>query len=76
MRAVGGLITGLHDPRATHLMLLEQVTAAAARYRPPNSAIGSHFSGTCHLKRAYADARQRGYLWHEFGDAHLILGRT
>jgi S-adenosylmethionine:tRNA ribosyltransferase-isomerase len=76
VRAVSGLITGLHDPRATHLMLLEQVTAAAARYRPGNPAIDSNFCGACHLKRAYADARQRGYLWHEFGDSHLILGRT
>jgi S-adenosylmethionine:tRNA ribosyltransferase-isomerase len=76
VRAVSGLITGLHDPRATHLMLLEQVTAAAARDRPQNSSIDSNFCGRCHLKRAYADARQRGYLWHEFGDAHLILGRT
>ena len=33
VRSVSGLITGLHDPRATHLTLLEQVTAAAGRSR-------------------------------------------
>jgi S-adenosylmethionine:tRNA ribosyltransferase-isomerase len=74
VRSVSGLITGLHDPRATHLMLLEQVTAAAGRSRPadrPNSPIAR---GSSHLQRAYAEARQRGYLWHEFGDSHLILG--
>ena len=76
VRSVGGLITGLHDPRATHLMLLEQVTAAVGRYRPADRPIRSNFCGSCHLQRAYAEARQRGYLWHEFGDSHLILGRT
>jgi S-adenosylmethionine:tRNA ribosyltransferase-isomerase len=25
------------------------------------------------LARSYAEALQRGYLWHEFGDSHLIL---
>lgn len=25
------------------------------------------------LQRAYAEARERGYLWHEFGDAMLLL---
>jgi S-adenosylmethionine:tRNA ribosyltransferase-isomerase len=25
------------------------------------------------LRRAYAGAIERGYLWHEFGDSHLIL---
>ena len=25
------------------------------------------------LERSYAAARARGYLWHEFGDIHLIL---
>jgi S-adenosylmethionine:tRNA ribosyltransferase-isomerase len=25
------------------------------------------------LERAYAEVRDRGYLWHEFGDAMLIL---
>jgi S-adenosylmethionine:tRNA ribosyltransferase-isomerase len=27
------------------------------------------------LERAYAAARDHGYLWHEFGDSHLILRR-
>ena len=25
------------------------------------------------LERSYRAARERGYLWHEFGDMHLIL---
>jgi S-adenosylmethionine:tRNA ribosyltransferase-isomerase len=58
VRSVNGLITGLHEPRATHLAILQQIAARS------------------HLERAYAEARQAGYLWHEFGDAHLILGAS
>jgi S-adenosylmethionine:tRNA ribosyltransferase-isomerase len=25
------------------------------------------------IDRAYREALERGYLWHEFGDVHLIL---
>jgi S-adenosylmethionine:tRNA ribosyltransferase-isomerase len=60
---VTGLITGLHEPRATHLTLLERVVAAGA---------GGGVSGTPHIERAYAEARRLGYLWHEFGDSHFI----
>jgi S-adenosylmethionine:tRNA ribosyltransferase-isomerase len=63
LRSVTGLITGLHEPRATHLAVLERVAAASA---------GSSVSATPHIERAYAEARGLGYLWHEFGDAHLI----
>jgi S-adenosylmethionine:tRNA ribosyltransferase-isomerase len=63
LRSVTGLITGLHEPRATHLAVLERVAAASA---------GSSVSATPHIERAYAEARRLGYLWHEFGDAHLI----
>jgi S-adenosylmethionine:tRNA ribosyltransferase-isomerase len=63
IRSVDGLITGFHEPRATHLTLLERVAAAAA----PGAC------GACHLERAYAAARERQYLWHEFGDSHLIV---
>jgi S-adenosylmethionine:tRNA ribosyltransferase-isomerase len=49
------LLTGLHAPRASHLLLLEA------------------FAETAHLARAYREAQHRGYLWHEFGDVHLIL---
>jgi len=58
VRSVNGLITGLHEPRATHLAILQQIAA-----RPD-------------LERAYAEARQAGYRWHEFGDSHLILGAS
>jgi len=53
-RAVDGLITGLHAPRATHLAMLES------------------FTGRERLARAYAEAVRERYLWHEFGDVHLI----
>ena len=76
VRSVSGLITGFHDPHATHLMLLEQVMAAVGRYRPVDRPHSRNVCGSCHLRHAYAEARQRGYLWHEFGDSHLILRRT
>ena len=40
LRAVNGMITGLHEPRATHLAMVEQVMAAAgsARRRRTSSA--------------------------------------
>ncbi len=55
VRAVDGLITGWHEPEASHLQML----AALA--------------GEPTLRRSYAEALQAGYLWHEFGDSHLIL---
>jgi S-adenosylmethionine:tRNA ribosyltransferase-isomerase len=69
LRSVSSLITGLHDPRATHLAMLEALMAAhraspAISGRPPGQ-VG-------HLERAYMEARRAGYLWHEFGDAHFL----
>ncbi len=55
LRAVDGLITGWHEPEASHLQLLE---AAAGREL---------------LERSYGEALRAGYLWHEFGDSHLIV---
>jgi S-adenosylmethionine:tRNA ribosyltransferase-isomerase len=55
VREVDGLLTGLHEPRASHLAMLEAIC-------------GHH-----HLARAYAAALSGRYLWHEFGDLHLIL---
>jgi S-adenosylmethionine:tRNA ribosyltransferase-isomerase len=52
---VDGLLTGFHEPKSTHLAMLE---ALADRE---------------HLVRAYRSAILEGYLWHEFGDVHLIL---
>ncbi|HEY7567565.1 MAG TPA: S-adenosylmethionine:tRNA ribosyltransferase-isomerase [Gemmatimonadaceae bacterium] len=63
LRAVNGIITGFHEPHATHLAMIEQVIAAAGG-NPSQS----------HLDRAYSEAREAGYLWHEFGDSHLIIG--
>jgi S-adenosylmethionine:tRNA ribosyltransferase-isomerase len=61
IRAVNGLITGFHEPHATHLTMLERAIEAAGGNR-------------CHLERAYREAREARYLWHEFGDSHLIIG--
>jgi S-adenosylmethionine:tRNA ribosyltransferase-isomerase len=55
VRAVDGLITGWHEPEASHLQML---TALAGRP---------------FLERCYQAALEHGYLWHEFGDSHLIL---
>ena len=55
LRTVNALLTGLHEPCATHLSMLETL------------------SGLEHLKVTYHQALQKGYLWHEFGDLHLIL---
>jgi len=55
LRAVNALLTGLHEPCATHLSMLETL------------------AGLEHLKVTYRQALQEGYLWHEFGDLHLIL---
>jgi S-adenosylmethionine:tRNA ribosyltransferase-isomerase len=73
LRSVSALITGLHEPGASHLTLLERVVTAAAHERPGDRQITASVCGLCHLERAYAEARQAGYLWHEFGDSHLIL---
>jgi S-adenosylmethionine:tRNA ribosyltransferase-isomerase len=53
--AVDAILTGFHEPRASHLAMLETL------------------AGRTHLVRAYDEALHRGYLWHEFGDVHLIL---
>ena len=55
LRFVDGLLTGFHEPKASHLAMLEAL------------------AGRAHLRKAYAAALQAGYLWHEFGDLHLIL---
>jgi len=55
LRAVDALLTGLHEPRASHLAMLEAL------------------AGIEHLRVSYGEALREGYLWHEFGDLHLIL---
>ena len=59
-RVVNGLLTGLHDPQASHLLLLEAVAGAGL----VNAAYAE-----------LAGARPDGhpYLWHEFGDTTLLL---
>jgi S-adenosylmethionine:tRNA ribosyltransferase-isomerase len=53
--AVDGLLTGLHEPRSSHLRML------------------AAFAGPDLLSRCYEAAITGGYLWHEFGDVHLML---
>jgi S-adenosylmethionine:tRNA ribosyltransferase-isomerase len=55
VRAVDGLLTGWHEPEASHLQMLEAVAGRPA------------------LELAYGEALREGYLWHEFGDSHLLL---
>jgi S-adenosylmethionine:tRNA ribosyltransferase-isomerase len=55
VRVVDSLLTGLHEPRASHLAMLEAI------------------AGRSHLQVAYDAALEGRYLWHEFGDLHLIL---
>jgi S-adenosylmethionine:tRNA ribosyltransferase-isomerase len=33
------------------------------------------FAGKAKIMEAYQEALREGYLWHEFGDSHLILKR-
>ncbi|GLZ78666.1 queuosine biosynthesis protein [Actinorhabdospora filicis] len=54
VRLVDGLLTGLHEPRSTHLWMLRAIC------------------GEDLLARSYAEAVAERYLWHEFGDVHLI----
>lgn len=56
VKAVDALLTGLHDPRASHLAMLRAFAADQV------------------LRQAYTEARDAGYLWHEFGDSHLLFG--
>jgi S-adenosylmethionine:tRNA ribosyltransferase-isomerase len=75
LRSVTGLISGFHEPRATHLSMLERVASVAADFRTADAEISASVCGRCHLERAYEEARRLGYLWHEFGDSHLIVAR-
>jgi S-adenosylmethionine:tRNA ribosyltransferase-isomerase len=52
---VDGLLTGFHEPAASHLDMLAAIAGAG------------------HLQMAYRAALDGRYLWHEFGDLHLIL---
>jgi len=54
-RVVDGLVTGWHDPEASHLLLVESIAGPAL------------------TQRAYDEAVDRRYAWHEFGDAGLFL---
>jgi len=53
--SVDALLTGFHEPRSSHLAMLQAL------------------AGRQHLAVAYHGALEQKYLWHEFGDLHLIL---
>lgn len=55
VRVINGLLTGFHEPKATHLAMLGAL------------------AGRRHVEKSYRAALDAGYLWHEFGDVHLIL---
>jgi S-adenosylmethionine:tRNA ribosyltransferase-isomerase len=55
IHSIDALLTGLHEPRASHLQMLAALADRA------------------HLAHAYAEALRERYLWHEFGDVHLML---
>ncbi|MBV9857973.1 MAG: S-adenosylmethionine:tRNA ribosyltransferase-isomerase [Streptosporangiaceae bacterium] len=55
LRVTDALLTGLHEPRSSHLRML-------AAFHPPGL-----------LRRCYEEAVSARYLWHEFGDVHLLL---
>jgi len=55
IRSVDAMLTGLHEPRSSHLAMLEAL------------------AGREHLRITYREALREGYLWHEFGDLHLIV---
>jgi S-adenosylmethionine:tRNA ribosyltransferase-isomerase len=55
IHAINAMLTGLHEPRATHLAMLEALVSRE------------------HLCIAYEAALSERYLWHEFGDLHLIM---
>jgi S-adenosylmethionine:tRNA ribosyltransferase-isomerase len=55
LHAIDGLLTGLHEPKSSHLAMLQAL------------------AGVDHLRKTYREAIGHGYLWHEFGDLHLIL---
>jgi S-adenosylmethionine:tRNA ribosyltransferase-isomerase len=55
VRVVDGMLTGWHEPEASHLLMLEAV------------------AGRPLLEASYRASLEVGYLWHEFGDVHLIL---
>lgn len=55
IKVINGLLTGFHEPTASHLHMLE---ALAGRH---------------HLEVAYRAALEKEYLWHEFGDLHLMV---
>jgi S-adenosylmethionine:tRNA ribosyltransferase-isomerase len=57
-RVVAGLVTGLHEPQASHLLLLEAVAGRAL--------VDEAYA-------AVTAAAAPQYLWHEFGDAMLFL---
>jgi len=78
LRSIDSLLTGLHEPRATHLAMLgavagQEEACEACRRAVPAARSRLALAGFDHLRKAYGEALRERYLWHEFGDLHLIL---
>lgn len=55
VHSVDAMLTGLHEPRSSHLSMLGSMSSRDV------------------IEAAYREALREGYLWHEFGDLHLIV---
>jgi S-adenosylmethionine:tRNA ribosyltransferase-isomerase len=55
VRSIDGMLTGWHEPEASHLAMLEAV------------------AGRPLVEASYEAALAERYLWHEFGDVHLVI---
>lgn len=55
VRVIDGLLTGWHEPEASHLLMLDAIAGRAL------------------LDASYSASLHHRYLWHEFGDVHLIM---
>jgi S-adenosylmethionine:tRNA ribosyltransferase-isomerase len=79
IRAVNAMLTGLHEPHATHLAMLEALVEAdhpqqcGCARNEGSATMLEALAGPDHVRLAYTEALREGYLWHEFGDLHLLL---
>ena len=61
MRVVDGLLTGIHETKATHLAIVRAIARSGGA------------GGDRLVDDAYDEAIAHGYRLHEFGDVHLLL---
>ncbi len=79
IRAVNAMLTGLHEPHASHLAMLEALAGpdhprhCGCARNEGSAKMLEALVGPDHVRLAYIEALRAGYLWHEFGDLHLLL---